>query len=86
MPLRRYRTQEVAGSSPASSITRKACYLPLRLTPAGRPGFISPRREVSVAVKFDQALVADPEVVRDFMEHNPPHFAAKCLRVVSVES
>jgi hypothetical protein len=41
---------------------------------------------VSVAVELDQALVADPEVVRDFMEHNPPHFAAKCLRVVSVES
>jgi hypothetical protein len=30
-------------------------------------------RQVSVAVDFDQALVADPEVVGDFMEHNPPH-------------
>jgi hypothetical protein len=46
----------------------------------------SPRRQVSVAVKFDQAFVADAEVVGDFMEHNPPHFTAKCLRVVPVES
>jgi hypothetical protein len=39
-----------------------------------------------VTVKFDQTLVAYPEVVGDFMEHNPRHFAAKCLRVVPVES
>jgi hypothetical protein len=42
--------------------------------------------ERSVTVKLDQALVADTEVVGDFMEHNPSYFAAKRLRLMSVES
>src|SRR5947209_8726172 len=41
---------------------------------------------VSVTVEFDQALVADPEVVGDFMQENPSHLPAQALRVLPVET
>src|SRR3954451_13536154 len=39
----------------------------------------------SVAVDFHQPLVADPEVVRDLVQHDPPHLAPQDLRVTAGE-
>jgi hypothetical protein len=39
-----------------------------------------------VAVDFDQALVADPEVVGDLMEADPSHLPPKPLRILSIET
>ena len=39
----------------------------------------------SVTVDFDQALVADPEVVGDLVQDDPAHLPAKPFRVVCVE-
>ena len=34
------------------------------------------RRALSVAIELDQPLVADPEVMRDLVEHDVPDLAA----------
>ena len=34
------------------------------------------QRAVSIAIEFDQPLVADPEVMRDLVEHDVPDLAA----------
>src|SRR6266566_1303729 len=41
---------------------------------------------ISVAIDLDQALVADPEVVGDLVQHDAPHLPAKHLLVLSVEA
>jgi uncharacterized protein (DUF1800 family) len=40
----------------------------------------------SVTIDFDQTLVADSEVMRDLVQDDASHLAAKQLRVVSVET
>src|SRR5437868_3596289 len=40
----------------------------------------------SIAIDPDQPLVADPEVVRELVERNAPHFAAQPLHVAAVQA
>jgi len=57
-----------------------------RSFPADLPRDNRSRSRALVTAKFKQAFVANPEMVSDFVEHNPSHFPAKRLRTVSAES
>src|SRR4051812_27645349 len=76
-------------SSPRSPDTRQRR---VQATPsstrawAQRPPFNSaPPQPLSVAVDLDQPLIADPEVMRDLVQHDVPDLAAQDLRVPSVQ-
>jgi hypothetical protein len=51
-------------------------------TPLARPA----GRGALVTVDLDEALVADAEVVGDLVEDDPPHLAAKPLRIAPVQT
>src|SRR5947207_7314164 len=54
-----------------------------RRSPCGLRASRASRDQRSVTVDLDQTLVADPEVVRNLVQHDPPHLPAQRLRVLT---
>jgi hypothetical protein len=65
--------QRAADQSPALAEKMRPTTISTRPRP---PAMLRSNSTTSVAIELDQPLVADPEVMRDLVEHDVPDLAA----------
>jgi hypothetical protein len=77
-PVTGYRPRPVMkrGADQVPRLERERCRRRRSADNRNRPSILRSISTTSVAIELDQPLVADPEVMRDLVEHDVPDLAA----------